>query len=176
MTLKNINASKKKYCYPYATLKRYVLRWHLKTSTLVMARISRRSGFQSFGAATWNDLSPNVPFVLIDGAARKVPLVEHKLYAPCDFRRTSFLMLRGAMPCIAINVNSNTLMDTLSYRQPVQISHQRRDVAITWCAANKPSCSVENTLDLVQLRCRYTIQKAITIINARCLQRRELRY
>ena len=93
--------------HQYAPLKRYVLRWRLKI--LVMARISWGSEFQSFGVATWNDLSPNVTFVLIDGAASKIPLVERKLYAPYDFRRTRSWMQRGAMPCIALNVNSNTL-------------------------------------------------------------------
>ena len=43
---------------------------------ITFARIPWGSKFQSFGAATWNDLSPNVTFVLIDGAASKIPLVE----------------------------------------------------------------------------------------------------
>ena len=66
--------------YPYATLKGYVLRWRLKTSTLVMVWISWGSEFHSFGAAAiWNDLSPNVTFVIINGDASKIPLVERKL-------------------------------------------------------------------------------------------------
>lgn len=64
-----------------------------KTSTLVMAWISWGSEFHSFGAAAiWNDLSPNVTFVIIDGAASKIPLVERKLYAPCDFSRSKSSM------------------------------------------------------------------------------------
>ena len=47
-----------------ASLKRCVFRWRLKIPRSVIERISRGNTFQSAGAATSNDLSPNVTQLL----------------------------------------------------------------------------------------------------------------
>ena len=41
-----------------------VFRWHLKIPRSVIERILPGNTFQSAGAATWNDLSPNVTLLL----------------------------------------------------------------------------------------------------------------
>ena len=78
-------------------------------SILLIRRSSDGREFHSLGAATWNALSPRVTLVLIEGASSKTALEERKLYAPCDFTWTRSWIYKGAMPCIALNVNSSIL-------------------------------------------------------------------
>ena len=76
---------------------------------ITFAGISWGSEFQSFGAATWNDLSPNVTFVLIDGAASKIPLLNAPIL---DVERRYAMYKQQYLE-----------MDTPSYRELMQISH-----------------------------------------------------
>ena len=55
-----------------------------------MSRGSRGRAFHNLGAATWKNLSPSVTLVPNFGDARKIPLDDLRLYAPCDFKETKF--------------------------------------------------------------------------------------
>ena len=59
-----------------AFLKSCVFKWHLKIPRSVIERISRGNTFQSAGAVTWNDLSPNVTLLLGVGVASNKPSEE----------------------------------------------------------------------------------------------------
>ena len=85
-----------------------------------MAWISWGSEFHSFGAAAiWNDLSPNVTFVIIDGAASKTQALR-----TLRFQEVKVFDVKRGYATYRVKSKQQYLeMDTLSYREKMQIPH-----------------------------------------------------
>ena len=77
---------------------------------LEIERISRGSIFHSFGAATWNDLSPKVALVRRDGSSSRRPLDDDlKLYAPSFLSEISSCKYTAEFPWMVLNVKRKIL-------------------------------------------------------------------
>ena len=66
-----------------ANLKRYVLRFLLKTLNVGMSRIAKGSSFQSFGAAILKERSPNDRNILPRGTSNTMLVCDLKEWRPC---------------------------------------------------------------------------------------------
>ena len=76
-----------------------------------MSRNSRGRAFHNLDIATWKDLWPSMTLVLNVADARKIPLDDLKLYAPCDFEETNVVLTKSKMKALLL-------------RKPVYLIHQ----------------------------------------------------